>query len=166
MSMSLRKWGYKFYREPKWAVFWYLLTGTLTALTCLVLSRLGFLPWNDVTALLLGFFVPIVVYGFKEVMRWYEYPLRYSQYAVTERYLELSIEYMEKGRWDEASHNLSLILEEMPGHLRALYYAAICREKLGDNEGAAEYILEYLREKPGDSEALQLQERVGAASGI
>jgi tetratricopeptide (TPR) repeat protein len=164
--VSLKKWGYKFYREPRWAVFWYLMTGVLCALTCLVLSRARFLPWDDVTALLLGFFVPIVVYGFKEIMGWYEYPLRYSKYAVTERYMELSLELIEKERWEEALHHLDLILKEIPGHLRALYYAAVCSEKLGNCERANEYIMEYLKEKPEDSDALQIQERVGAASGI
>ena len=163
--MSLRKWGYKFYKEPKWVAFWYLMTGVLCALTCLVLSRTGFLPWDDLTALLLGFFVPIVVYGFKEIMGWYEYPRRYSEYAVTERYLELSLEYMEKERWKAALHNLEIILHEMPGHLRVLYHAAICKEKMGDFEGAGYYVAEYLKAKPDDNDAIELQKRVGAATG-
>jgi tetratricopeptide (TPR) repeat protein len=163
--MSLRKWGYKVYREPRWAVFWYLTTGTLCALTCLALSRTGYLPWDDGTALLLGFFVPIVIYAFKERMGWYEYPLRYSQYAISEKYLELSIEYMEQERWKDALHYLELILHDMPDHLRVLYNATICKEKLGDFEGANDCIIEYLKSKPDDIDALELQKRVGAATG-
>jgi tetratricopeptide (TPR) repeat protein len=163
--MNLRKWGYKFTREHKWAVFWYLMTGTLCALTCLGLSRTGYLPWDDMTALLLGFFVPIVTYGFKELMRWYEYPRRYSHYAVSEKYLELSLEYMEKKSWKDALQYLEVILHEMPGHLRVLYNAALCKERIGDLEGANIYITEYLKEKGDDLEALALKERIGAATG-
>ncbi|MFW9927299.1 MAG: tetratricopeptide repeat protein [Candidatus Thorarchaeota archaeon] len=164
--MSLRKWGYKFYREPRWAVFWYLMVGVLCALTCLALSRTGFLPWDDVTALLLGFFVPIVVYSFKEIMGWYEYPIRYRTYAVTERNLELAIEYIENERWDEALEQLNLILYQLPDHLRALYYVSVCKEKLGENEQAMKSMTEYLKHKPDDNEAQELRRRVGAASGI
>ena len=164
--MSLQKWGHKFSREGKWAVVWYLITGFLCALTCLVLSRAGFLPWDDVTALLLGFFVPIVTYSFKELMGWYEYPRRYSNYAVSERYLELSLEYIEQERWSDALQYLEKIIHEIPNHQRALYNAAMCKEKLGDNEGARAYIGEYLKGRSNDIMALELQKRVGAATGI
>ena len=135
-------------------------------MTCLALSRTGYLPWDDSTALLLGFFVPIVTYCFKEIMRWYEYPRRYSNYAVTERHLELAMEYMEKERWQDALDNLNLILRNMPDHQRALYYSAICKEKLGDYKGSNDNITEYLKVSSDDSDALELQKRVGAASGI
>ena len=161
-GMSLRKWGYKFYKEPKWAVVWYLTTGTLCAITCFALSRAGYLPWDDLTAILLGFFVPIVVYSFKEGMGWYEYPRRYGSYAVSERYLELAIEYVESERWDDALKYLDPILHDMPDHLRALYYAAVCREKLGDKDVASRHILQYLKEKPDDSDARNLLSRVTA----
>ncbi|MGY5871604.1 MAG: tetratricopeptide repeat protein [Candidatus Thorarchaeota archaeon] len=164
--MDTKKWLYKINKEPKWVVTWYLTTGVLCALTCLVLSRTGYLPWDDITALLLGFFVPIVIYSFKEIMRWYEYPRRYSMYAVSERYLELSLEYMEKERWQDALSNLNLIQRNMPDHQRAQYYSAICKEKLGNYQGANENIARYLKMKPDDDEALELQKRVGAASGI
>ncbi|MBN2228097.1 MAG: hypothetical protein JW779_00790 [Candidatus Thorarchaeota archaeon] len=164
--MSLRKWGYKFYKEPKWAVFWYLTTGTLCALTCLALSRAGFLPWDDVTALLLGFFVPVVTYAFKEFMGWYEYPRRYSQYAVSEKYLQLALEYMEKEQWRDALRYLDPILYDMPDHQRALYSAAVCKEKLGDFEGADVHIKEYLKRNSEDKEARDVEKRVGAATGI
>jgi tetratricopeptide (TPR) repeat protein len=163
--MNLRKWGYKFYHEPRWAAFWYLMTGILCALTCLTLSRTGYLPWDDVTALLLGFFVPVLTYGFKELMGWYKYPLRYSQYAISEKYLELSNEYMEQERWKDALHCLELILHDMPDHLRVLYNAALCKEKLGDSDGANACITEYLKTKQDDVEALELQKRVGATAG-
>lgn len=161
-GMSLRKWGYKFYKEPKWAVVWYLTTGTLCAITCLVLSRTGYLPWDDVTAILLGFFVPIVVYSFKEAMGWYEYPRRYGSYAVSERYLELALEYIHKERWEDALKYLDPILHDMPDHLRALYYAAVCREKLGQRDKAKEHVLQYLEAKPEDFEAQELLQRVEA----
>ena len=163
--MDLRKWGHRFYREPKWAVLWYLTTGSLCAFTCLILSRTGFLPWDDGTALLLGFFVPIVTYSFKELMGWYEYPRRYAQYAVSEKYLELSLEYMEQERWEDALQYLDLILQDMSGHLRALYNAAACKERLGDYEGANMCIIEYLKGKPEDDEALDFKKRIGAATG-
>ncbi|TFF96533.1 tetratricopeptide repeat protein [Candidatus Thorarchaeota archaeon] len=160
LRMSLRKWGYRFYKEPGWAVVWYLTTGTLCAVTCLILSRAGYLPWDDVTALLLGFFVPIVTYSFKEAMGWYEYTRRYGSYAVSERYLELATEYVEKERWDDALEYLNPVLFDMPDHLRALYYSAVCREHLGEREKAIEQISKYLREKPDDIEAQRLLSRV------
>ena len=163
--MDAKKWLYKINKEPKWIVTWYLTTGVLCALTCLILSRAGFLPWDDVTALLLGFFVPVVTYSFKEGMRWYEYPRKYSIYAISERHLELSLEYMKKEKWLDALQNLDLILQSIPGHQRALYYAAVCKENLGDYKGSTETIIEYLKGKPDDSEAHELLKRVDAASG-
>lgn len=164
--MDTKKWLYKINKEPKWIVTWYLTTGVLCALTCLALSRTGYLPWDDVTALLLGFFVPIVTYSFKSVMQWYEYSRRYSRYAISERYLELSLEFIEKERWRDALYNLNLITESMPDHMRAQYYSAICKEKLGDYEGANKNITIYLKIKSDDSEAIELRKRVSAASGI
>ena len=164
--MDAKKWLFKINREPKWIVTWYLTVGILCALTCLALSRTGYLPWDDVTALLLGFFVPIVMYTIKELMGLYEYPRRYSSYAISERYLELALEYMEIEKWRDALHYLDIVLKDMPDHQRVLYYAAICREKLGDNEGSNENITAYLKGNPDDNEASELQKRVGAASGI
>jgi tetratricopeptide (TPR) repeat protein len=164
--MDTKKWLYKINKEPKWIVTWFLTTGVLCALTCLALSRTGYLPWDDITALLLGFFVPIVTYTIKELMGLYEYPRRYSSYAVSERYLELSLEHMENERWEDALQNLKLITRSMPDHKRALYYSAICKERLGDYGGANESITMYLKMKPEDNDAVELQKRVGAASGI
>ena len=158
--MDTKKWLYKINKEPKWIVTWFLTTGILCALTCLLLSRTGYLPWDDVTALLLGFFVPVVTYTIKELMGLYEYPRRYSTYATSERYLELSLEYMENERWKEALSHLERILKVIPDHQRALFNAAVCRERLGDNDGAYADITSYLRRTPTDSEARDLQRRV------
>lgn len=158
--MDTKKWLHKINKEPKWIVTWFLTTGVLCALTCLILSRTGFLPWDDVTALLLGFFVPVVTYTIKELMGLYEYPRRYSNYAVSERYLELSLEYMHAKRWKDALTNLDLILKVYPDHQRALYNAAICKEQLGNNEGAKDMITIYLERNPDDKDALELQRRV------
>jgi hypothetical protein len=164
--LDTKKWLYKINKEPKWIIAWYLTTGILCGLTCFGLSRTGYLPWDDVTAFLLGFFVPIVTYSFKEIMGWYEYPRRYSSYAVSERYLELSLEFMKNERWQGALHNLNRITESMPDHMRAQYYSAICKEKMGDYEGANENISIYLRIMSNDNEAIELQKRVSAASEI
>ena len=164
--MDTKKWLFKINNEPKWIVTWFLTTGILCALTCLALSRTGYLPWDDVTALLLGFFVPTVTYTIKEIMGLYKYPSRYSSYAISERYLELALEYVAEEKWKDALHYLDIVLKAMPDHQRVLYYSAICREKLGDIEGSNENITLYLKGKPDDPEALELQKRVGAASGI
>ncbi|MFW9844032.1 MAG: tetratricopeptide repeat protein [Candidatus Thorarchaeota archaeon] len=158
--MDLKKWLYKINKEPRWIVTWYLTTGILCGLTCLILSRTGYLPWDDLTAFLLGFFVPVVTYTIKELMGLYEYPRRYSTYATSERYLELSLEYMEKERWADALSHLETILKAIPGHQRALFNAAICRERLGDNEGAYADITSYLTKAPTNIEARNLQKRV------
>ena len=164
--MDTKKWLYKINKEPKWIITWFLTTGFLCALTCLILSRTGYLPWDDITALLLGFFVPVVTYTIKEFMGLYKYPRRYSTYATSERYLELSLEYIENERWKEALSHLELILNAILGHQRALFNAAICREKLGDNEGAYTDITSYLRRNPSDEEARDLQCRVVATEDL
>ncbi len=159
--MDTKKWLYKINKEPKWIVTWFLTAGILCALTCLVLSRTGYLPWDDTTALLLGFFVPVVTYTIKELMGLYEYPRRYSTYAASERYLELSLEYMANDHWDKALTHLERILLVIPGHQRALFNTAICKERLGDYEGSYAAIASYLSITPNDLEARELQTRVG-----
>jgi tetratricopeptide (TPR) repeat protein len=158
--MNLRELADATLSQPKWQAVWYLTNSTFAALTCLVLARWGFLPWGDVEALLLGFFVPLGVYGFKSINGWYRYKGRYGTYAVTEKYYELALELIEKEEWREALRYLESILRVMPGHQRALYYASVCKEMLGDKEGASTHITEYLRENPDDDEALLLQARL------
>jgi tetratricopeptide (TPR) repeat protein len=158
--MKLRELADATLSQPKWQAVWYLTNSVFTALTCWALSRWGYLPWNDLEAILLGFFVPLGVYGFKTINGWYRYKGRYGSYAVTERYYELALELIEHEDWEEALRYLEVILRVMPDHLRALYYASVCEEKLGNNEGAALHINEYLKVKPDDDEALQLQTRV------
>jgi len=158
--MNLRELADATLSQPKWQAVWYLTNSTFTALTCWALSRWGFLPWSDLEAILLGFFVPLGVYGFKSVNGWYRYKQRYGTYGVSEKYYELALELIERGEWEEALRYLDAILKTMSDHLRALYYASVCREKLGDNAVAYRHITEYLRVKPDDDEALQLQARV------
>lgn len=158
--MKLRELADATLSQPKWQAIWYLTNSTFAALTCLVLSRLGYLPWGDLEALLLGFFVPLVVYGFKTINGWYRYKGRYGVYAVTEKYYELAVEYMEREEWSNALRHLESILRAMPDHLRALYYSSVCEEKIGNKEAAGIHITEYLRVKPDDVEAIQLQKRV------
>ena len=158
--MNLRELADATLSQPKWQAVWYLTNSIFTALTCLALSRWGYLPWSDVDALLLGFFVPLGVYGFKTINCWYRYKGRYGSYAISERYYELAKELVEREEWDEALRYLDAILKAMPDHVRALYYASVCRENIGDSERARMHITEYLRVKPEDEEALQLQARV------
>jgi tetratricopeptide (TPR) repeat protein len=158
--MNLRELADATLSQPKWQAVWYLTNSIFTALTCWALSRWGYLPWGDLEAILLGFFVPLGVYGFKSVNGWYRYKQRYGTYGVSEKYYELALELIERREWEEALRYLDAILKAMPDHLRALYYASVCREKLGDNVGANNHITEYLRVKPEDEEALQLQARV------
>ncbi len=148
--------------DPKWQAIWYLTNSVFTALTCLALSRWGYLPWDDVTALLLGFFVPLGVYGFKSINGWYRYQGRYGLYAITERNFEVALELIEKEVWVEALRYLDYILKVMPGHTRSLYYSSVCREQQGDSVGAATSIAEYLKGNPSDEDALALSERVAS----
>lgn len=158
--MNLRELADATLSQPKWQAIWYLTNSTFAAITCWALARWGYLPWNDLEALLLGFFVPLGVYGFKTVNGWYRYKQHYGTYAMSGKYLELAMESIECEDWDEALRYLDRILRVMPGHLRGLYYTAVCKEKLGDNEGALLYISEYLMNKTDDSDALELQARV------
>ncbi len=158
--MKLRELADATLSQPKWQAIWYLTNSTIAALTCWALSRLGYLPWGDLEAILLGFFVPLGVYGFKTINGWYRYKGKYGAYAVTERYYELAVELIEREEWREALRYLEVILRAMPDHLRALYYTSLCKEMIGDTEGARVHISEYLKAKPDDDEALQLQARV------
>lgn len=158
--MRLRELADATLSQPKWQAIWYLTNSTFAALTCLALSRLGYLPWGDLEAILLGFFVPLGVYGFKTINGWYRYKGKYGAYAVTERYYELALELIDSEKWREALRYLEAILRVMPDHIRALYYASVCEERIGDTEGARRHITEYLKAKPDDDEAYQLQARV------
>lgn len=160
--MNLRELSNAVLSEPKWQAVWYLTNSAFTALACLALSRWGYLPWDDVTALLLGFFVPLGVYGFKSINGWYRYQGRYGAYAVTERNFELVLELIDKEEWAEALRYLDYILRVMPGHSRSLYYSAVCKEQLGDSGGASSSIAEYLKGSPSDKEALVLSKRVAS----
>jgi len=158
--MKLRELADATLSQPKWQAIWYLTNSTFAALTCLALSRWGFLPWGDLEALLLGFFVPLGVYGFKSINGWYRYKQRYGTYAVSETYYELALEYVEREEWQKALKHLEAILRMVPNHIRALYYAALCKEQLGQTEAAREHIMEYLKAAPEDNEAHQLLARV------
>jgi len=83
-------------------------------------------------------------------------------YAITERNFELALELIEKEEWIEALRYLDYILKVMPGHTRALYYSAVCKEQLSDSSGAATSIAEYLEGNPNDDEALALSERLAS----
>jgi tetratricopeptide (TPR) repeat protein len=158
--MNLRELSDAVLSEPKWQAIWYLTNSFFAALTCLALSRWGYLPWDDATAVLLGFFVPLGVYGFKSINGWYRYKSRYGMYAVTEKNLELALELIKEEEWKRALIYLDYILKIMPGHTRALYYSAVCKEELGDSANASARIAEYLKINPEDREALALSERV------
>jgi len=160
IHVNLRELSNATLSDPKWQAIWYLTNSIFTALTCLALSRWGYLPFDDLTALLLGFFVPLGVYGFKTINGWYRYKGHYGMYAITERNFELALELIEKEEWDESLRYLDYVLKVMPGHTRSLYYSAVCLEQLGDSIGAATSIAEYLKGNPDDEEALVLSERV------
>jgi len=70
------------------------------------------------------------------------------------------LELIDKEEWKRALRYLNYILKIMPGHTRALYYSAVCKEKLGYSVGANASIIEYLKNNPDDMEALSLSERV------
>ena len=158
--MNLRELADATFTQQKWKAVWYLTNSVFAALTCWALSRWGYLSWNDIEAILLGFFVPLGIYGFKTINGWNRYKGRYGTYAVTERYYELALELIEREDWKEALRYLEAILRAMPDHLRALYYVSMCKEQLGDKEGANIHITEYLKVKPDDEEALLIQTRV------
>lgn len=59
--------------KRKWAVGWVLMNSIVCGLTMIALSRWGPLSFDDTSAFLLGFCVPMVVYTIKEVMGIYKY---------------------------------------------------------------------------------------------
>jgi tetratricopeptide (TPR) repeat protein len=158
--MNLRELSNAVLSEPKWQAIWYIVNSIACAITCFLLSRFGFLPWDDLTAVLLGFFVPLGVYGFKAANGWYRYKQHYGLYAWLEKNLELAIDKYQHEDYEQALDILKQILYNQPGHIRALYYSALCKEQIGDAKGALNDIDEYLQAKPDDIQALQIRQRI------
>ncbi|MHA1576381.1 MAG: tetratricopeptide repeat protein [Candidatus Thorarchaeota archaeon] len=146
--------------KPRWAAGWLLTNSVLCGLTMIALSRWGPLPFDDTSAFLLGFFVPLVIYGIKEAMGLYKYPTNYANYHFSESMLEDALVHYENEKWSEALVILDHINKFLQGHKRVLYYSARCNEELGDHELASSQYREYLELQPDDSEIRDALSRV------
>ncbi|MFW9919131.1 MAG: tetratricopeptide repeat protein [Candidatus Thorarchaeota archaeon] len=151
--MDLRDLSIAVQTKPKWMAGWYITNSTLAGLTLILLSRLGYVQFDDLTAFLLGFFVPLGVYGIKHLMGLYRYGQRWGLYQGTEVLLQKAEGYFAHARYSEAIDVLINVLEYLPGHKRALFYVAKCYEKLGRIKDASDYYSEYLLLEPDDAEA-------------
>ncbi len=152
--MNLRELSIAVLTKPKWMALWYLTNSTLAGFTLVFLSRTGYTPFDDATAFLLGFFVPLGVYGFKHLMGLYRYRRNLGVYQVTEEYLHRVVGLYGHGKYKESMHILQYVLEILPGHKRALYFAGATSEKLEDWNAASRYYSEYLLLEPTDQEVI------------
>ena len=143
-----------------WTVGWLLTNSIVCALTMIALSRWGPLPFDDTTAALLGFFVPLVIYTVKDAMGLYKYPVRYANYHFSEKMLEDAIVHYQNGEWEKALAILDRINRVLSGHKRVLYYSARCNEELGRYELSSSQYREYLALQPDDSEIRDALSRV------
>ena len=152
--------AHKIYADKKWATGWYLMNSTACGATMIAIARWGYVPFDDLTAFLLGFFVPMVVYLIKEGMGYYKFQGHYVQYQDSEVILHRAAGDFGHGKYEDALSKFQYIIEHMPGHKRALYYAAISAEKLGRSDLAARYYSEYLLLVPEDQEVRQQLENL------
>ena len=146
--------------KPRWAVGWLFTNSVLCGITMIALSRWGPLPFDDTSAFLLGFFVPLVIYGIKEAMGLYKYPVNYANYHISESMLEDALICYENEKWAEALVTLDHINKYLPGHKRVLYYSARCNEELGNHKLAAAQYKEYLVLEPEDREIRDALSRI------
>jgi tetratricopeptide (TPR) repeat protein len=161
--MSVDSFSYKINHVRKWAVGWYLINSILSGLTLLALARLGYVPFDDVTAFLVGFIVPIIIYGGKEKMGLYRYQKHLVVYQYSEVILQRAAGDFGHGKYEDALTKFESVLECMPDHRRALYYAAISAERLGKKELAAKYYTDYLSIVPDDGEVREKLEALSPA---
>ena len=138
--------------KPKWIAGWLITNSILCGLTMIALSRWGPLQFDDMSAFLLGTFIPPIIYGIKEAMGLYKYPVNYTRYHISERMLEDALIHYENEKWSESLVILDHINRDLPGHKRVLYYSARCNEELGNHELASAQYKEYLVLQPDDRE--------------
>lgn len=146
--------------KRRWAIGWVITNSILCGLTMIALSRWGPLPFDDTTAFLLGFFVPLVVYTVKEAMGLYKYPVNYANYHFSESMLKDAIVHYENEKWAEALVILDHINKYLSGHKRVLYYSAQCNEELGNHKLASAQYKEYLVLQPDDREIRDALSRI------
>ena len=146
--------------KPRWAAGWLFTNSFLCGLTMIALSRWGPLPFDDTTAFLLGFFVPLVVYTIKEAMGLYRHPVNFANYHFSEKMLEDALVHYENEKWSEALVILDHINGFLQGHKRVLYYSARCNEELGNHKLASSQCREYLELQPDDSEIRDALSRI------
>lgn len=157
--MKLRETATKVLVEPKWKAMWYFTNSLWSGITLYILSSLGYVFWSPLSALLLGFFVPLIVYGTKEGLGLYRYKRNLGEFWYMNQNLKEGMAYFENGFWEEALRCFEKILKVGPDHRRALYYSAICEEKLLNWAKAERLSVKYLEQKPDDEEVRSMMER-------
>ena len=162
--MNLREISIAVLTKPKWMAVWYLTNSTLAGVTLVLLSRWGYVPFDDQTAFLLGFFAPLLIYGTKHLMGLYRYRRRLGTYQESEVFLQKAAGYYGHERYEDALTCIDIVLEYLPGHKRALFYAAKCYENLGRFDDAARRYSEYLILEPSDEEARERLQALAQSS--
>ncbi|MHA2425921.1 MAG: hypothetical protein ACXAEF_14110, partial [Candidatus Thorarchaeota archaeon] len=100
--MELREIAHKIYADRKWATGWYLMNSTVCGVTMIAIARWGYVPFDDLTAFLLGFFVPMVVYLIKEGMGLYRFQGNFTAYQDSEVLLQRASGDFGHGKYDDA----------------------------------------------------------------
>ena len=157
--MKLRDTANKVLVEPKWKALWYFTNSLWAGITLYILADLGYVFWNPNLAFLVGFFAPLVVYGAKEFMGLYKYKRRLGEFWFMDQQYELAMKMYGNQEWEKARACFSRILSIGPDHKRALYYSAVCNEKLGDWNEVVTLARRYLEQNPSDQEVSVMLKR-------
>lgn len=150
--MNLKDTATKVLVEPKWKVLWYFTNSLWAGITLYILASYGYVFWSPNMALIVGFFTPLVVYTAKEALGLFKYKRRLGEFWYMDRQYERAMQLFHNQEWEKALALFSLILKVGPDHKRALYYAAVCNEKLGNWSDVVTMSRHYLKQNPEDDE--------------
>ncbi|NHJ12946.1 MAG: hypothetical protein EAX95_04680 [Candidatus Thorarchaeota archaeon] len=159
--MKLQETATKVLVDPKWKAMWYFTNSLWSGITLYLLSSFGYVFWSPKLALILGFFVPLVVYGAKEGLGLYRYKRNLGDFWYMGQHYKQGLGLFENELWEKALVHFEEVLKVGPDHKRALYYSAICHERLQNWDEMESRCRRYLEQNPNDVEVQSMLRRAG-----
>jgi hypothetical protein len=130
MHLKIRDLAIAMVTEKRWMGLWYFTNSLWAGIVLYLLASYGYVFWEPHLAMVIGFFVPLVVYGSKHGIGLYRYRSRLGEYQHLDvRYAE-AMRYYDLQHWDDALIRLYEVLKLGIDHKRALFHAARCNEEL------------------------------------
>ncbi|MFX1369541.1 MAG: hypothetical protein ACFFAY_13165 [Promethearchaeota archaeon] len=157
--MKLRNAADNVLTDPKWKALWFFTNSLWAGITLYLLASYGYVFWDPILALLVGFFAPLVVYGTKGAMGLYKYRLRLGEFWYMDYQYKEAMRFYNNQDWELAANHFERVLEVGPDHKRALYYAAKCKENLEEWSDVVTLSRRYLKQNPEDEEAAFMLKR-------